>query len=346
MGPSRNRLLSAALAVFAFAAPLHMAIAAVELKADHPERYTVVKGDTLWGIAGRFLNDPWLWPKIWKRNEQIQNPHLIYPGDVIILTLEGGEPSLKVLRRERPTVKLSPSVRVQPIEQAIPTIPPEVILPFLSRPLVLDQPALKNAGYVAIGVGDSIVLGQLSRFYARGLENPPAESYDVFRPGATFVHPDTGEVLGHEAIYLGSARLIAPGDPATLEITRSELEVNPGDRLVPSPREVPLPYYFPEAPARPVRGYILAALRGVSEVGSASIVSISLGAREGMKEGHVLKISRNAGSRRDPVTGEQFTLPLEDSGVLMVFRTFEKVSYGLILRSTQSVNVGDTVNTP
>jgi len=346
MSRPRTWFRSLAVAIFAAAGPVYMASADVELKAGHPERYTVVKGDTLWGIAGRFLNDPWLWPKIWKRNEQIQNPHLIYPGDVIVLTLDGGEAALKVLRRERPTVKLSPTVRAQPIEKPIPTIPPEAIMAFLSRPLVVDQNVLKHAGYVAAGQGDAIILGVGSHFYARGLGDALAESYDVFRPGTTFVNPETGEVLGHEAVYLGSARLLTPGDPSTLEVTRSEVEINPGDRLLPSPREVPLPYYFPEAPSRPVHGYILSALRGVDEVGPSSIVGISLGEREGMKEGHVLRIKRNAGTRRDPVTGEPFKLPLEDSGLLLIFRTFEKVSYGLILNSTQAVHVGDTVTTP
>lgn len=342
----------------------------VQLKPDRPERYTVVRGDTLWDIAARFLQSPWHWPRVWRINESIKNPHLIYPGDVIVLRYGAdGKPELTVLRNEklapdtapgtvppaaagseaRPVsgvTKLLPQVRSEPLEQAIPTITPDVIVPFLTKPRVVGAEELDEAGYVTIGLDDRIALGTQSQFYARGLNDPAAEYYQIFRPGEALRNPDTGEILAYEALYLGDAQLLEHGDPSKLVVTSVEQEILPTDRLMAAPRRAALPYYFPRAPGKAVRGYVIAALNAVAEIGSHTVVTISLGSRDGIEEGHVLRVMYRQGRHRDPVTRTRYELPDEEAALLLVFRTFEKVSYGLILNATRPVNLLDAVVTP
>lgn len=315
----------------------------VELNPNHPERYTVSDGDTLWGISQRFLADPWRWPEIWNQNEQIENPHLIFPGDVLVMTSVGGEPQLRLLRN---TVQLSPSTRVEPLEDAIPTIPPNVITPFLTDPLVIGEGELDAAAYITVGVEDNIVLGKLSQFYARGVDDTGDEFYRIFRIGEIFSHPETDEILGQEAISLGDAKLLRTGDPAKLEVIRSKEEIGPTDRLVPAARDIALPYYFPHAPDSDIQGWVLSAPGGVNEVGPLSIVTTTLGERDGIEEGHVLQIMRHRGEHIDPLTGQPYDLPDERSGLLMIFRTFEKMSYALVLTANRAVHIADIVRTP
>ncbi len=338
---------------------------AATLKPDHPGRYTVVKGDTLWGIAGRFLKNPWEWPRIWKLNEKIKNPHLIYPGDVIVLRYVDGKPELTLLRNEklapgapaaapdteapRPTVKLSPRARAESLEKAIPTIPPNVIAPFLTQPLVVNETELEKAGYVTTGLDSRIALGNHSEFYARGLKDAAQEFYQVFRKGKPIRNPDNPEdILGYEAVYLGDAKRLEAGDPTKLVVTRVRQEIIPGDRLIATTLKVALPYYYPRPPKTRVAGKILSALSDVAtaELGPYAIVAINLGTREGIEEGNVLRVMRHAGSEKDPVTRESYKLPDEESALIMVFRTFEKVSYALVMNASRPVHVQDTVVTP
>lgn len=337
----------------------------VALKPDHPERYTVRAGDTLWGIASRFLKSPWHWPKIWRLNEQIRNPHLIYPGDVVLLRYVDGRPELTLLRTDkvlipdmsakerlpeapaagRPTVKLEPRVYAEPLEKAIPTIPPSAIVPFLTEPRVVEEGELERAAYVTVGLDNRIALGSQSQFYARGV-SAAGEYYHVFRAGKPIRHPDTGELLAYEALYLGDARLLEPGDPSKFIATRARQEILPRDRLIPAPPTAGLPYYYPKAPPKKVEGRIVGALNAVAEIGPYSVVTITLGKREGLEEGHVLRVLRHAGKQRDPVTREDYALPDEDSALILVFRTFEKVSYALVMTATRPVHVLDAVVTP
>ena len=347
----------------------------VQLRPDHPDRYVVQRGDTLWDIATRFLQSPWHWPRIWTINEQIANPHLIYPGDVLVLRFVAGRPQITVAERPAPVAppeavapegpvvreyegiegapsgrvtKLSPRVIAKPLVKPIPTISPDQILPFLSQPLVVDKRELKKHGYVAIGLDDRIALGDNSEFYARKLEETEeeayAEVYQVFRRGQRI--RDGLKTLGYEAIYLGDARMLQPGDPARMIITKVKQEIVPADRLLIAPARQPLPYFFPHAPETDVTGRILTAFEHVSELGPFSIVTINLGGKDGVDEGTVLRIMRDAGKRKDPVRRGKFRLPLEQSGLLMVFRSFEKVSYGLVINATQPVHLGDEVITP
>ncbi len=313
----------------------------VQLKPDHPSRYVVVKGDTLWGIASRFLHSPWHWPKVWKLNEQIKNPHLIYPGDVLVLRYDGGQPQIGLDEEF-----LSPRARIESRDDAIPTVAPGAILPFLNQPLVVGKHELEKAGYVTIGLDDHVALGDRDQFYARGLGRRPREFYQIFRQGKALRNPDNGEFLGYEALYLGDARLLSAGDPAKLVVTRVKQEILPTDRLIKAPPKAALPHYFPRAPEKQVSGRILAAHGGLSEFGPMTVVAISLGKREGMEEGHVLRIMRHAGRRTDPVTKKLYNLPDEETGLLMVFRVFDKVSYALIMDVNRPVHLHDVVQTP
>lgn len=315
-----------------------------ELKPDHPKRYTVKQGDTLWSIAARFLKDPWRWPEIWQRNAAIKNPHLIYPGDVLVMNMVAGSPELKVLRRK--VVKLSPAIYAEPLEAAIPTIPPSAIQAFLSSPLVIDKDELKDAGRVAIGMDGKIAMGAYSVLYARGLPETDVKFYRILRPGKRFTDPVTGELLGQQATHVGDARMVTPGETAKLEVVRSHGEVSPGDRMIPAPDDIGLPYFTPRAPEYEVSGFIIDAPGGVAEVGPLSVVVVSLGTRENIEPGHVLRVMRDAGMAHDPVTRETFRIPLEESGLLMVFRAFEKVSYALVMKAVRPLHVLDVVESP
>lgn len=342
----------------------------VQLKPDHPERYTVVKGDTLWDISTRFLKSPWMWPKIWKINQEIKNPHLIYPGDVIVLRWVDGKPELSVLRKETVsapglpslpesaqepvtaapadarTVKLKPQVHSEDLDAAIPTIPPNAILPFLTRPLAVGENDLNEAGYITTGLDDRIALGNGSLFYARRLKDDAPEYYQIVRPGKAIHDPDTGELLAYEAVYLGNARRLETGDPSKLVVTEVKQEIIPTDRLVEAPKKASVPYYYPHAPKTQVKGRIVSALNAVDEIGPYTVVGITLGTREGMEEGNVLRVMRHAGTHKDPVTRERYQLPDEESGLVMVFRTYEKMSYALVMTATQPVHMLDVVTTP
>ncbi len=348
----------------------------IQLTPDHPERYTVVKGDTLWDISSRFLKSPWLWPKIWKNNQEIKNPHLIYPGDVIVLRMVNGKPELSVLRNEtvsspalpslpqsaksadasvspapaaagdNRTVKLEPQVHTEPLSTAIPTIPPNAIWPFLTRPLAVGENELKEAGYVTIGLDNRIALGNGSQFYARGLKDDGAEYYQIFRPGNPIRNPDTGELLAYEADFLGNAQRLETGDPSKLVVTEVKQEIVPTDRLLTAPKKASLPYYYPHAPKNQVQGRIVSALNSVGEIGPLTVVGISLGTREGIEEGDVLRVMRHGGNAKDPVTRGAYKLPDEESALIMVFRPYEKMSYALVMTATSPLHMLDIVTTP
>ena len=308
-----------------------------ELRSDHPDRYVVQKGDTLWDIASRFLKDPWRWPLIWQNNPNIENPHLIYPGDLLVVT---GLDTIKIVR-------LKPKVRRNPLDRGIPAIPPNVIQPFLTSPLIIQEGELDQAGYVLQGVDDQIVLGKYSGFYARNLGDLEAESYRLFHIGETLVHPETGELLGIETRHLGDARMLrADQDISKLVVIDSSEDIGPGDRILPTNDSAPLPYFEPRAPQQDVEGWILYAPKGVREVGRFDVVIITGGEREGLEPGHVLRAMYHRAGRTDPVTGETYILPDESSGLMMVFRVFEKLSFALIMEATRAINIGDKYINP
>ncbi len=317
----------------------------VALNPAHPERYVVVKGDTLWDISGHFLRDPWLWPEVWYVNPQIANPHLIYPGDVISLVYVDGKPQLR-LQRGYPTVKLSPQARSESLDRAIPTIPLDAIKQFLSQPLVVGEKELEQLPYIVANADEHIVSGAGDRVYVRGINDESQSRFNVFRPGDAYKDPDSKEVLGFEALYIGDATAQRFGDPATLKLTRTNREAGIGDRLRPIPDAEVMVNFTPRGPEQAVDGRIIAVVDGVSQIGQYQIVVLNRGTREGMESGHVLAIYQQGETLKDPVKGGKVTLPEEHAGLLMVFRTFEKVSYALIMEATRPIHLLDAVRNP
>lgn len=318
------------------------------LRDDHPQRYTVIRGDTLWDIAGRFLRQPWRWPDIWYVNPQVANPHLIYPGDRLELVYLNGKPRLRLGGRGHRTVKLSPGIRSSAWDGAIPTIPVDAIAPFLSRPYVLGEGEAEAAPYIVAFADDHVLGGAGLRAYVRSLD-AVGDKYHVIRPGEPYRDGDTGEVLGHEAVYIGAVESTRSGDPATVFFNSSQLESVIGDRLLPVGNERPWSHFTPGRPNGRVNGSIISVLNGVSQIGQYNVVVIDRGAREGLQPGHVLRIDRRGEKIRDvitPVSADTVTLPDEEAGVLMVFRSFERVSFGLVLNAVKPIHLQDRVRTP
>jgi hypothetical protein len=392
--------------------PLAPALAAdaSALQEGAPDQYIVVPGDTLWGISGRFLKDPWKWPEVWRMNqEQLRNPHRIYPGDVIVLDRSGAELQLRLLRADDPatgaataaaaaapgaapapardTVKLSPRTRAQPLaDKAIPAISPSVIEPFLSRPLVVGQDELDSAPFVLANQENHVAIGAGSVAYVEGLSSDKGDIWQLFRRGDALIDPDTDDILGYQATYLGEARVIRRGNPATIEITKSAQEIYAGDRLLPAAKERPTFSYVPRAPWKPVRGRIMSTYASLGETGPLGIVALSKGSKDGLEVGHVLAIYKNQttltyGTRMAPLYGreglslsdsprayyrEELTprdaplyergrritveeaakLPDDRFGLVMVFRTFDRAAFGLVMQASRPVAVNDLVTNP
>lgn len=320
----------------------------VALNPNHPDSYVVVKGDTLWDISGRFLREPWLWPEVWQANPQIANPHLIYPGDVISLVYVDGKPQLRVKRGQQ-TVKLSPTAREERLDRAIPTIPIDAIKQFLTQPLVVGEGELEAAPYVVESADEHLVTGAGDRIYVRGITDTTQGRFSVFKPGDKLIDPDTQETLGIQAIFLGEGTVQKFGDPSTLFLERTTREIGIGDRLVPVSADEINASFLPHPVPADTQGRIISVLDGVTQVGRYQIVTINRGTREGMEVGHVLRIQQAGQEVKDKVTeapNDTVTLPNEDAGIVMLFRTFEKVSYGLVMEATRPIHVLDYVNTP
>lgn len=272
-----------------------------DLQGDAPSEYTVVKGDTLWGIAGRFLKEPFKWPLIWQMNrDQIKDPHWIYPGDIIKLDRSGKYPELSLVpggaggpsggtqaMAEGNLVRLQPRIRTETLSTAIPTIPGAAIGPFLSQPMVVESGALDESPSIVATEESRVVVGAGNLAYADRIGANAGVNWQVFRPGSPLTDPDTGEVLGYEAQYLGDARVRRFGNPTTVEIIRARQEINRGDKLMPA-RETSYSSYVPRAPDKPIKGSIMSVDGGVSELGQFQIITINRGSRDGVEVGHVL----------------------------------------------------------
>jgi len=321
-----------------------MAQAAVQLKDNHPEQYTVVKGDTLWDISARFLNNPWYWPEIWHVNPQVQNPHLIYPGDRLALVYIDGQPRVTKVATSG-VVKLSPKVRSEAIDTPIPAIPLDAISSFLSETRIVSPEEINGAPYVLEGEDGRIITGAGDRVYARG--EKPADKVGIFRRSKQFMDPDTGEFLGLEARSIAKGDVTAEnGDVLTLSITNSNEEVRIGDRLLNSEDRRLTTNFVPSSPDSTVEGEMISVEGGVNQIGQFDVVAINRGEREGLTPGNVLAVLKSGNMVRDPVTDETIELPSERAGLLMVFQTYEKMSYGLILQATRPLSVGDKVANP
>lgn len=382
---------------------LFPAARAVELNPDHPDTYTVVRGDTLWDISGRFLRYPWEWPEIWEANPQVENPHLIYPGDVLQLSYRDGRPVLSVTRDGLVhlggrLVKMKPTIREYGRDEAIPPIPLDAIQQFLSRPLVLEKGAFEGAPYVLANEEDHVVGGAGSRIYISGLTTPDTVKYSVYRPDDPYVDPDAEDrIIGYAALHIGDVKLERLGDPATAYVVRSDREILKGDRVLPQEDER-FPEFIPHAPPGEVNGRIISVVDGVSQIGQYMVVALNRGSADGLEPGHVLSIWQEGtivdddfgaalAKRRaletpvmmdhmddsafarllsqlftdirdtkyafDRAIGEPESLgenpvqlPDERAGELMVFRVFDRVSFGLVLNTQRSVHVFDKVRNP
>ncbi len=326
-----------------------LAQAEVQLKEGHPDRYTVVQGDTLWDISGKFLSEPWKWPEIWHANPQVENPHLIYPGDQLSLTYVDGQPRLTLNRgASRGTIKLSPQIRSTPMAQAIPTIPLEAINSFLLKNRIVNSDEdFTKANYVVAGTAERVVSGAGDRIYARGIFDEQHPVYGIFRQGRTYTDPDTKEFLGINADDIGAGQVIAEEDGvATLTLSRTTQEVRNGDRLFPTEERPVNSTFMPSAPTNEIRGLILDVPRGVSQIGQFDVVTLNKGKRDGLVEGNVLAVYKTSETVRDRVTGEQVKIPDERAGLLMVFHTYDKLSYGLVLQATRQLETMDKIRNP
>lgn len=316
----------------------------LQLADSVPERHIVVRGDTLWGISGKFLKEPWRWPEIWRMNrEQIRNPNLIYPGDVIVLDRDAdGNPMLRKLND-----KLQPQIYSEQMSQAIPAIPPNAIEPFLSAPLVVEVNGLESAARIVATQQDRVFLGNGDIAYVENAD-PSQSKWQVYRNGKPMLDPDNPkQVLGYEAFFLGTATQVKPGSPASFEVISAKQEIGRGDRLVPAARPS-LVAYVPHKPDFPVDGRIISVYGGVGSAGRGSVVSLSKGSSDGLEIGHVLALERNRTvvQRDEEDRKVNVQIPAERTGLVLVFRTFERISYALIVQSEGTAEVNDFVRTP
>ena len=321
----------------------------VGLKADRPDGYTVVPGDTLWDISARFLRDPWQWPEIWHINQQVENPHLIYPGDRLRLVWKDGKPVLQLnrTRATRNTIKLSPRARPVHLSDAIPTVPLEAIRPFLQHPRVVSKREMERAPYV-LGTRDGRLLsGAEENVYARGVKGKGSR-YRIYRKGQVYRNPKNNRVLGYEAIFIGNAVVRVGGDPAKIYLSDTNREVMAGDRLLDAGKQDLQLHFTPHAPDQQLTGSIIAVLDGVSRIGQYQVVVLDLGTNRHIERGHVLSIHQSGRKIRDQwgKKTRSITLPDEKAGVLMVFQPFEKVSYALVMSALTEIKVFDKVKNP
>ena len=336
------RIISA-LILAAAAALVNAADQPVKLADTAPQQHIVVPGDTLWDISAKFLKEPWRWPEIWRMNKaQIKNPHRIYPGDVIVLERDmNGNPYLRLQSKVRP------QIYAEQLVTAIPPIPPNVIEPFISTPLIVEQGALDSAARIVATQQDRVFLGKGDTAYVANA-NPAQKEWQVYRNGQALYDPEDSKlVLGYEAFHLGSATQSKPGDPAIFEVVTAKQEIGRGDRLVPAVRPT-LIDYVPHRPDGVIDGRIISVYGGVGSGGRLSIVSVSRGGLDGVEIGHVLALERNRTvvQRDENDNKVNVVIPPERFGLAFVFRTFERISYALVVQSEGTVEVNDFVRTP
>ncbi len=326
----------------------------IPLNPKHPAEYVVQVGDTLWDIASLFLRDPWYWPEIWHINPQVENPHLIYPGDVLRLVYMDGQPKVVAERPDRAD-RISPSIRVEALEEAIPTIPYDSISAFLSKPTVLSNEQIDKSPYILRAREGHLIAGAGVDVYIRGADPTAGELFNVIHVGDPLIDPDTNRIVGYEGIYVGEGQVTRTGDPATLHLIETNREATEGDRLFSQAVETPI-NFIPRAPNDQVEGQIIEVVDGVSVVGQYQIVVINRGARDGLSPGHVLAVYRKGEVVKDPYAqrrgilrshiSEKVETPEEHAGVMMVFKVYERISYAMIMHATHEMHLLDIVRTP
>ncbi|MDF3034908.1 MAG: LysM peptidoglycan-binding protein [Paucimonas sp.] len=327
-----------------------------EFRPNAPDQHTVVKGDTLWDISGKFLEHPWCWPQVWGLNrDEIRDPHWIYPGQIVYFDRAAGR-----LRLGTPTggstglvdgtVKLSPQARIEGLgRNAIPSIPASVIEPFLIQPLIVEEKQLKSAPYIMATQEGRVNLGKDDRAYVRG-DLKGGSTFQVFRPAKPLRDPDNGKVIAYEAAYLGTVKLVreatASNEAHSFVVVSSKEEMGVGDRLLPMP-PTPILNYVPHPPDKKMSARVVSIYGGVDQAGQSQVVAINRGKMHGIDLGTVLELYSHGATVKDTVEGKRnIKLPDERFGTLFVFRVFDRVSYALIMQVTNSVKVGDVARSP
>lgn len=333
----------------------------IPLTADAPDQYVVKRGDTLWDISKVFLREPWYWPEIWYVNPQVQNPHLIYPGDVLKLVYIEGQPRLTIAERGGAGVKrLSPDVRREPLSQAITAIPYEVIAGFAGRPSLLTKDQVEEAPYVVAMRDEHIIGGMGNEVYAKGIGSAETESrYSIIHVEGKIKDPETNDLLGYTGVYVGAGAVARSGDPAKLMLTETAREALQGDKLFPESLDPPTDF-VPHSPDSEIDASVI-AVRSMTVMGQYNIVALNRGTESGLEPGHVLSVERLSGSVRDKYSkgglasgagnklmtgGKKVVLPPERVGVVMVFKAYDRISYGLIMETTHEIREGDRARNP
>ncbi len=339
------------------AEPAPISAARAAIKPDAPATYTVQRGDTLWDLANLFLSDPWLWPEIWQVNPQVNNPHLIYPGDVLALGYgANGEPQITLARGG--AARLDPRLRTSPLDGAIATIPYAAIASFLERPAVLSKDQLRNAPHV-LGFRDGHMVGGAGQeAYVKGLGNSAQRSrYNIYHIGEQIVDPDDGTVLGFMGTYAATGVVVRAGTTSKIVLEDAARETLQGDPLISSDSDVPL-NFLPRAPGKDIQGEIVAVFDGTELIGQYRIVAINRGRSQGIEIGHVLAVdtrgevvgdSTRKLFRRIPIKSSlvpRIRLPDERAGSVLVFKVYDRMSYGLTVSVTSPLRIGDIVRTP
>lgn len=316
----------------------------VPLADGHPDEYVVQVGDTLWDIAATFLKDPWFWPEIWYINPEIENPHLIYPGDLLgLVTINGSE---RVTNLRGSAYRLTPQARITPLTEAVTSIPYETISAFLTTGTVLERRQAKRLPYLVATRGEHLMAAAGNEVYVRRLKDGvPGTRYNIVHVGERLIDPDDHRLVGYQGIFVGEGTLRRAGDPATVWLSDTTREARMGDRLIPEAMEVSL-NFFPKAPNSTIDGRIISVIGGVTQIGQYNIVVINRGGRNGLATGDVLSVFQIGQVVADQVRGGRVRLPDEDAGTIMVFKVYDRIAYGLIMEATQPIHIHDAVRNP
>jgi hypothetical protein len=323
----------------------------VPLAEGHPDEYVVQPGDTLWDIASTFLRDPWYWPEIWYINPEVENPHLIYPGDVLALVTIDGQTRITAVRGS--SYRLSPQARITPLSDAVTSIPYEEIAAFLSKGLVLEKDQIEGLPYIMGTRGNHLIAASGNDLYVRGgAPAAPGTRYSVVHIGEELIDPDDDRVVGYQGVYVGEGAMTRGGDPATVTLTDTNREALLGDRLLPESVDIPL-NFFPKAPDSQIDGSIISVVDGVSLIGQYHVVVMNRGARDGLAPGDVLTVFQQGQVVTDRFgdgsmfrRGEKVKLPDEEAGTVMVFKVYDRIAYGLVMEATSDIHVYDAVRNP
>ena len=337
-----RRIISALLISISTTVAVAQGAKPIELADGAPDRHIVTSGDTLWGIAAKFLKDPYRWSEVWRLNtEEIKNPHRIYPGQVVVLDKSGNQPHLKLVTVTEPRREY-----VEPLKKGIPTIPPQDIEPFLSEQRVLDATGMDAAPRVIALQSDRVIAGAGDSIFTTEVTTQE-KAWQLFRPGKPLLDPDTKETLGYESVFLGTARLTKTGVPSSFLVLTSKQEIVRDDRLLAAPRQDVM-NYLPHAPDKMIMGKVLAIYSGVNFGGPQTVITLNRGKADGLEPGHVLAVDLAGATVSNRYQGEKtdYKLPDARNGLLFVFRVYDRVAYALVMNATHPVVVGDTVRTP